>query len=108
MKRLKLKEKPKRLSLSSPSSKEPGDINSLLEAHHSNTKENKNTPYFKWIPFKKQLPLDNNDTILVYGKKFSQLFDTQSYIALQHYLHSRYCDYDNKPTYWMRIKLPEE
>ena len=108
MKRLKLKEKPKRLHLSSPISKSSGDIHVLLESYHSNTKENKNTPYFKWILFEKQLPLDNDDTILVYDKKRLGLYDTKSYIALQHYLHSKYCNYDNEPTYWMRINIPED
>jgi len=84
------------------------DINILLETYHNATKENKNTPYFKWIKFKDQLPLDNDDQIFVFSKKFLGLYDTKSYIALQHYLHSKWMKYDNEPDYWMRVKLPED
>lgn len=107
MKRLKLKAKPKRLQLSSNTS-DPGNIDVLLEQHHKHTKENNSLPWHKWIKFEKYLPLDNDDTILVYDKKRLGLYDTKSYIALQHYLHSKYCKYNNEPTYWMRIQLPED
>lgn len=107
MKRLKLKEKPKRLNLSSPVFNEPSDIEVLLEQYHNNTKENKNLPYFKWISLDKHLPLDIDEPVLVYGKRFSTIYDSKSYIVLQHYLHSKMCGYGNEPSHWMRLKLPE-
>ena len=115
MKRLKLKEKPKRLNLSSCmeppspnriSSKEP-DIEVILEQYHNHTKEDKSLPYHEWIKFKDHLPLDENKPILLYDKSRDNMFDGFSFVALQHALHSKYMNYDNIPSHWMRIKKPE-
>ena len=107
--------KPKRLNLSSCmeppspnriSSKEP-DIEVVLEQYHNHTKEDKSLPYHEWIKFKDHLPLDENKPILLYDKSRDNMFDGFSFVALQHALHSKYMNYDNIPSHWMRIKKPE-
>ena len=114
MKRLKLKVKRKKLTtLSNTESDSPNhispkepDIGVILEQYHLNTKE-KNLPYHKWIRFKDHLPLDENKPILLYDKSRDNMFEGFSFVALQHALHSKYMNYDNTPSHWMRIKKPE-
>jgi len=108
MKRLQLKAKPKRLSLGSTTQQRQYDIEQLLEQHHKLTIENKNLPYFEWIPIGEHVPLDTKEPVLIYDSKYSRMYDTLSFIALQHYLWSKYKKYDNIPSHWMRLKLPEE
>jgi hypothetical protein len=111
MKRLKLAVKPKKLKLSPTleltTQHQRYDIDQLLEQYHINSKENKNLPYFKWIKYSEHFPLDNKEPILIYDVKYSRMYDTLSFIGLQHYLLDRYNKYDNEPSHWMRLKLPE-
>ena len=95
------------MNLGSTTQQRDYDIEQLLEQYHKQTTESKNLPYFKWIPITEHAPLDNNEPILIYDQKYSRMYDTRSYIALQHYLQSKYKKYDNIPSYWMRLKLPE-
>jgi len=116
MKRLKLKEKPKRLGLSSntgltspnhSSQKKTPDIEIILDQYHLHTKEKQDLPFYKWIKYKDHLPLDENKPILIYDANRDNIFDSFSFVALQHSLYSSYMKYDNQPTHWMRIKRPE-
>lgn len=82
------------------------DIETILEQYHNNTEEDKNLPWQKWIPFRDHLPLDNNDYILVWNPKVKSFYDTRSFIALQHWLYSKYMKWENEATFWMRITIP--
>ena len=81
-------------------------IDVILEQYHNNTEEDSNLPWQKWIPFSDHLPLDNDDYIIVWSKTAKSFYDTRSFVALQHYLHSKYCGYPIETTYWMRISIP--
>lgn len=115
MKRLKLKVKPKRLSLSltvettpKPPVESEHDIEWLLDQYHLNTKINKNLPYYKWIKYSNHLPLDEHKPILVYDPRYDNITDGISFVALQHGLYSMYMKHEKYlPTHWMRIKKPE-
>lgn len=90
------------------SQKKSVDIDVLLKQYHDHTTEDKSLPYFKWFKITDVLPLDIDEPVLVYGEKFDCIYDSRSYIVLQHYLHSKWCGYDNEPSHWMRLKLPEK
>jgi hypothetical protein len=84
------------------------DIDVILEQYHLNTKINKNLPYYVWIKYSDDLPLDECKPILLYNPQYDSLYDGLSFVALQHSLYSNYMKYDNnQPTHWMRIKKPE-
>ena len=94
--------------ISPKSTQESPDIDFLLEQHHTHTEEDKSLPYYKWFRLTDVPPLDIDEPVLVYGKMFNTIYDSKSYIVLQHFLHSKWCGYDNEPSHWMRIKIPEE
>jgi hypothetical protein len=83
------------------------DIEVILEQYHQHTKEKHDISYYKWIPFKNHLPLDENKPILIYDPTMDSITDGISFVALQHSLYSSYMKYDQTPTHWMRIKRPE-
>ena len=80
----------------------------MLEQYHNNTVENKDLPFHEWITFEEHLPLDNDDVILVWNPKVRGVYDTRSFISLQHYLYGKYMHWPNEATHWMRIQLPED
>jgi hypothetical protein len=91
-----------------PIAKNQSDFNIeiVLEQYHNNTEEDLRLPWQKWIPFNDHLPLDNDDHIIVWNPKTKSFYDTRSFIALQHYLVSKYHKWPNEATYWMRISIP--
>lgn len=89
-----------------PISQKSLDIDHMLEQYHNSVKE-KDIPYHEWIRFEDHFPLDENKPILLYDKSKKAFYDGFSFVALQHTLHSKFMNYDNVPSHWMRIKTPE-
>ena len=90
------------------SQKDPNNIEIILEQYHQHTKEKQDLPFYKWIKCKNHFPLDENKPILVYDSKTDSMYDSISFVTLQHMLFCRYMKYKSSSIhYWMRIKKPE-